>query len=92
MKRRSISLIVVMALLPFATLARAADQYAVTYERNVAVKMRDNVTLRSTKRARPYLLRRGLPLRDGRSACNFFKYLTISSEGRPARRCSGVSS
>ncbi len=47
MKRRSISLIVVMALLPFATLARAADQYAVTYERNVAVKMRDNVTLRA---------------------------------------------
>jgi putative CocE/NonD family hydrolase len=40
-----LSLIVV--LLGFATLAHAADQYAVTYERNVAVKMRDGITLRA---------------------------------------------
>jgi uncharacterized protein len=46
MKQHSLSL-VVMALLPFATLAQAAEQYAVSYERNVAVKMRDNVTLRA---------------------------------------------
>lgn len=31
----------------FSSFARAADQYPVTYERNVAVKMRDGVTLRA---------------------------------------------
>jgi putative CocE/NonD family hydrolase len=47
MKRHSLPLIVVIAVMPFASLARAAEQYGVTYERNVAVKMRDNVTLRA---------------------------------------------
>src|SRR6202048_1729943 len=41
-----LSLIVAMLLRP-ATTAHAADAYAVTYERNVAVKMRDGVTLRA---------------------------------------------
>jgi uncharacterized protein len=36
-----------ISCLLFSSLARAADQYAVTYERNVAVKMRDGVTLRA---------------------------------------------
>jgi uncharacterized protein len=47
MKRHFVPLIVVIAVLLFASLARAAEQYAVTYERNVAVKMRDNVSLRA---------------------------------------------
>ena len=47
MKRHSLPLIVVIAVLPFTNLARAAEQYGVTYERNVAVKMRDNLTLRA---------------------------------------------
>jgi len=47
MKRHFVPLIVVIAMLLFASLARAVEQYAVTYERNVAVKMRDNVTLRA---------------------------------------------
>jgi uncharacterized protein len=37
--------IIICSLL--ASLARAAEQYPVTYERNVAVKMRDGVTLRA---------------------------------------------
>src|SRR5246127_1165890 len=39
--------IVLAALCFFVSLARAADQYAVTYERNVPVKMRDGVILRA---------------------------------------------
>jgi putative CocE/NonD family hydrolase len=37
----------VIAILCSCALAHAADQFAVTYERNVAVKMRDGVTLRA---------------------------------------------
>jgi len=37
----------IISLLFGATFARAADQYAVTYERNVPVKMRDGVILRA---------------------------------------------
>jgi putative CocE/NonD family hydrolase len=39
--------LIAMLLLRFAPVASAADQFAVTYERNVAVKMRDGVTLRA---------------------------------------------
>jgi len=40
-------LFAIFGCLLFASLARAADQYPVAYERNVAVKMRDGVTLRA---------------------------------------------
>jgi uncharacterized protein len=40
-------LIVLAALCLFAPVASTADQYAVTYERNVPVKMRDGVILRA---------------------------------------------
>src|SRR6266568_2221906 len=44
MNRRATFVKILFCLLA-VTLARAADQYAVTYERNVSVKMRDGVTL-----------------------------------------------
>ena len=40
-------LFAIVSYLPFSSFARAADQYPITYERNVAVKMRDGVTLRA---------------------------------------------
>jgi uncharacterized protein len=39
--------LIAVTLLRFAPVASAADQFAVTVERNVAVKMRDGVTLRA---------------------------------------------
>jgi len=42
---KQIHLVIVVVVISVA--AHAADQYAVTYERNVAVKMRDGVTLRA---------------------------------------------
>jgi len=48
MPNRSIVLFCGIVSLSFGAMsARAADQYPVTYERNVAVKMRDGVTLRA---------------------------------------------
>src|SRR6266487_859772 len=44
MNRRATFVEILFCLLA-VTLARAADQYAITYERNVSVKMRDGVTL-----------------------------------------------
>src|SRR6266581_4496065 len=44
MNRRATFVKILFCLLA-VTLARAADQYAITYERNVSVKMRDGVTL-----------------------------------------------
>ena len=40
-------LFAIISCLLFSSFAHAADQYPVTYERNVAVKMRDGVTLRA---------------------------------------------
>ena len=42
-----IRLTVIAILFLYVVLAHAAEPYAVTYERNVAVKMRDGVTLRA---------------------------------------------
>src|SRR5258708_32008898 len=48
MKRLRVIQLSIIAVIFFPALgAHAADQYAVTYERNVAVKMRDGVTLRA---------------------------------------------
>jgi len=47
MQRNKSTVATAMLVLSFTTCAFAADQYAVTYERNVAVKMRDGVTLRA---------------------------------------------
>jgi putative CocE/NonD family hydrolase len=45
MERNHAAAVTAALLLSFTTCVLAADQYAVTYERNVAVKMRDGVTL-----------------------------------------------
>jgi putative CocE/NonD family hydrolase len=47
MARNQLSWKFAICLLVFSTLAQAADQYAVTLERDVKVKMRDGVTLRA---------------------------------------------
>jgi uncharacterized protein len=47
MERNHSAAVTTLFLLTFATCALAADQYSITYERNVAVKMRDDVTLRA---------------------------------------------
>src|SRR5205823_1315737 len=45
MQRNKSAVATAMLVLSFTTCAFAADQYAVTYERNLAVKMRDGITL-----------------------------------------------
>jgi len=46
MRKKSVVLFAAITLVS-ATLAHAADQYSVTYERNVEIKMRDGITLRA---------------------------------------------
>ena len=47
MRLNRIAIFVLLSLCAVATLAHAADQYPVTYERNVAVSMRDGVKLKA---------------------------------------------
>ncbi len=47
MPRKCFLLALIICLLLSGAVARAADSYAVTFERNAAVKMRDGITLRA---------------------------------------------
>src|SRR5919201_317043 len=67
----SAAVVAIFVLLFLSTLAHAADQYSVDYERNVPVKMRDGVILRadiyrrSTDGKFPVLLQRTPYNKDG---------------------------
>src|SRR5690349_720360 len=47
MRKAVVRIVPILALFISALLAQAADQYEVTYQRNVPVKMRDGITLRA---------------------------------------------